>query len=97
MEDQNAVAQVELETFLALGVGEIFRDPHPPAVVPSHGDRVAHFRLGGEQRGTEAIRQLDQFHRLGRSRGLGGFVRLAIVRLRELRHLGGTGEWLAEC
>ena len=48
LEDQDAVAEAEVELLGAVGVGVVLGDPEPPAGVPGHRDRVPHVRLGGE-------------------------------------------------
>ena len=64
-EDEDAVAQAEVELLAALGVGVVLGDPQPPARVPRHRDRVLHVRLGGEDGGFEAGRQPHLRRRLG--------------------------------
>ena len=59
LEDQDAVAEAEVELRGQLGVGVVLRDPEPPARVPGHGDRVLHVRLGGEDLDVEPRRHAE--------------------------------------
>ncbi len=54
-EDQDAVAEPEVELLGLLGVGVVLGDPEPPAAVPGHGDRVLDVGLGGEDRDVESL------------------------------------------
>ena len=58
-EDENPVAQLQIESFGSLGVGVILRDPEPAPRVPGHRDGIAHVRLGGKDGGREARRKLQ--------------------------------------
>jgi hypothetical protein len=74
-EDEDAVAQVEVEPLAALGVRVILGDPQAPARVPRHPDGVLHVRLSGEDGGFEAGREPHLRSRFG------GSHRLRLVRL----------------
>ena len=58
LENQHAIAQPQLELRRALGVGVVLRHPQPPARIPRERDGILHVRLGGEDCGLEARRQL---------------------------------------
>ena len=58
LEDDDAVAELEIETLFAVGVSVVLRDPQTPAFVPAHGDRILDIRLRGEERGLEPGRQV---------------------------------------
>ena len=79
LEDEDAVAQPEIEFPRRLGVGVILRDPQPPASVPRHRDGIPHIRLGGKHGGLETRRQ-RHLRRGLRRRHRPGFVRLRVVR-----------------
>ncbi len=48
LEDQDAVAQVQIELFPVLGVGVVLCYPKPASRIPSHRDGILHIRFGGE-------------------------------------------------
>lgn len=64
IEDEDAIAQVEVETFSAFGVGIILDDPESALSIPGHGDGVLHVGFGSGDAYVEAWR---------RSKGSGGF------------------------
>ena len=78
LEDDDAIAQPEIEPQLALGVGVVLRDPHPPARIPRHADRVLHLGLMRPHRRGETRRQRERLQRLLRRRRIPAL--LAIVK-----------------
>ena len=55
LEDQDAVAQVEVEALLAVGIGIVLGDPQAAAFVPAHRDGLTNIRFGGKERGVESL------------------------------------------
>ena len=64
-ENNDAVAEFQVESFSAFGVGEILGDPHTAFVIPGHGDGVLDIGLGGKDGGFESFGELE---------GSGGFL-----------------------
>ena len=55
LEDQDPVAQVEVEPLLAVGVSIVLGDPQAAAFVPAHRDGLTNIRFGGKERGVESL------------------------------------------
>jgi hypothetical protein len=68
-EDDEAVAEAQIEFQGALGVGVVFRDPQPAAGIPGHGDGILHVGFAGEERGFETGRELERRDGLGGGHG----------------------------
>ena len=88
--DQDAVAEMEVKFFAALGVGVILCNPQPPARVPSHADGVLHVRLGGKDGGLETRWKLDFGERFPRRQKRRVGVGLAVINSGKLRGLTGS-------
>ena len=84
LENRDAVAELQVEAFLAVGVGVVLRDPEATALIPAQCDGLTDVGLGGEERGAEAFRQvhgLEGIRRLEQRDRL----RLVVVWLRKRR------------
>ena len=79
VEDDEAVAEGEVESFSFFGVGEVFGNPHAAFVIPGHGDGVLDLGLGGEDGGLEVLGDLERGGGFFCRRRVGGFVLLAVV------------------
>ena len=64
LEDDDAIAELEVEALLVVGVGVVLRDPETTALVPAHRDGVLHGGFGGEERGFESGWQVHQLHQV---------------------------------
>ena len=82
-EDENAIAQVQIEFLAALRICVVFGDPQPSARVPSHRDWILHVGFGCENRGLEAGRQLHFRRRFDRRHRF-AIARLGVVGDRKL-------------
>ena len=82
LEDDDPVAEVEVEALLAVGVGVVLGDPETAALVPTHRDRLTDVRLGGEERGLEALGEMELGQGIGRLEDRDA-LGLVVVRLRE--------------
>ena len=82
LEDDDPVAEVQVVALLAVGVGIVLGDPEAAALVPAHGDRLTHVRFGSEERGLEALGEMQLGQRVGRLEQRNG-LRLVVMRLRE--------------
>ena len=91
LEDQDAVAQVEVEALFAVGIGIVLGDPQSSAFVPAHRDGLTDIRFGGEERGLEALGEVQLRQRIGRLEHR-DTLGLVIVRLREGRGEGRSTE-----
>ena len=58
LEDDDPVAQAEVEALLAVRVGIVLGNPEAAAFIPAHRDRLTDVRLGGEERGLETRREV---------------------------------------
>ncbi len=58
MENDDAVAEVEIEALAAVGVGVVLGDPHTALVIPGHRDGVLDVGFGGEDGGLESFGEL---------------------------------------
>ena len=54
--DENAIPQIQIKTFLPLGIGEVFRNPKPPSGIPIHGDGILDLGFGCENCRGETFR-----------------------------------------
>ena len=91
LEDDDPVAEVEVETLLAVGVGIVLGDPQTAALVPAHRDRLTDIGLGGEERGLEALGEVQLGQRVGRLEHRDA-LGLVVMRLRERRGEGRDAE-----
>ena len=55
LEDQDPVAQVEVEALLAVGVSIVLGDPQAAAPIPAHRDGLTDIRFSGKERGVESL------------------------------------------
>ena len=83
LEDENAVAQLQVEALLAIGVGVVLGDPEAAFFIPAHGDGLLNVRLMREDGGLEAGWEVHHADRLLRRRERDGFD-LIVRRRREL-------------
>ena len=91
LEDDDTVAQVQVEAFLAVGVGIVLGDPQAAALVPTKRDGLTDVRLSGEERGLEAFGEVQLGEGLRRREQRDGLL-LVVMRLRERRGKGGDTE-----
>ena len=91
LKDDDPVAQAEVEALLAVGIGVVLGDPQAAAFVPAHRDRLTHVRFGGEERGLEAVREMELGQGIGRLEDRDGLL-LVVMRLRERRGEGRSTE-----
>ena len=91
LEDDDPVAEVEVEALLAVGVGIVLGDPQAAALVPAHRDRLTDIRFGGEERGLEAFREVQLGQGISRLEDR-NILLLVIMRLRERRGEGRDAE-----
>ena len=91
LEDDDPVSEVEIEALLAVGVRIVLGDPQAAAFVPAHRDRLTDIRFGGEERGLEALGEMELGQRIGRLEDRDGLL-LVVVRLRERRGTGRSTE-----
>ena len=58
-EDDNPVAELEVEAFLAVGISIVLGDPQAATLVPAKGDGLTDIGLGGKERGGEPLGQVE--------------------------------------
>ena len=58
LEDDDPVAQAEVEALLAVRVGIVLGNPEAAAFIPAHRDRLTDVRLGGKERGLKTCREV---------------------------------------
>ena len=96
VEDQDAITQLEVEALLTFGIGEVLGNPHAPAVIPGHRNRVAQLGFRGVDGGTKPGRKIDHPYRFHRRWWVGALVWFAVVGLREFRFLSSAGRKLGK-
>jgi hypothetical protein len=87
-QNQNAVAQLQVEESSRFGVGVILRNPQPAARVECHRDGLAHIRLAGESRDRKSRWHLPTRGGFGGGQGQIG-AGLGVMRRGKL---GRTGQ-----
>ena len=58
-EDDNPIAELEVEAFLAVGIRIVLGDPQAATLVPAKGDGLTDIGLGGKERGGEPLGQVE--------------------------------------
>ena len=64
LEDNDAIAELEVEALLVVRVSVVLRDPETTALVPAHRDGILDVGFGGEQRGFEPGWQVHQLQQV---------------------------------
>ena len=84
LEDDNPIAELEVEALLAVGVSVVLGDPKAAALVPTKGDGLTDVRLSREERGGEPLGEMELGQRIRGLQQRDGLW-LVIVRLRKRR------------
>ena len=91
LKDEDAVAQVQVIAFLAVGVSVVLGDPQATALVPTHCNGLTDIWFSGKERGLEAFREVQLSERVRRFEQREDLF-LVIMRLRERRGKGDDTE-----
>ena len=91
LKDEDAVAQVQVIAFLAVGVSVVLGDPQATALVPTHCNGLTNIWLSSEERGLKALREVQLGQRIRRLEQREGLF-LIIMRLGERRGKGRGAE-----